>query len=197
MLKVGYFSSGAGQSASGSKINSKPIFLASVYRMNWSSMKELVLKNAATGLITTDLHYKDVNLYSVGLLYRYTPKLTLLSGVGLGLYTGAMATVIHAYPILTVLIGPGAQHKINAMSSLDMLKKYLFYIMSLLMIRDDSVNWVRSAVKACTTQPCSVYLTIERSDSRCKKGPCISTAFFLLVRTNRQLLILTLFLCLD
>ena len=87
-------------------------------------------------------------------------------------------------------LGLGAQYKINAKSSLDMgFQKYLL-TMSLLMIRDDLVNWVRSAVVLLKpTQPCSVYLTIERSDLRCKKKPCISMAFFLLVRTNRQLLI--------
>ncbi len=104
------------------KINSKLDFLASIYRTNWSSMKELVLKNPASGLpITTDLHYKNVNLYSIGLLYRYTPKLTLLSGVGLD-YT----PVRDGYrdPRLPdsdrVDLGLGAQYKINAKSSLDM-----------------------------------------------------------------------------
>ena len=67
------------------QINPKLDLLASVFHTNWSSLQTLDIKNTAVPQYPDqiiDMHYKNTNLYSVGALYHYNSKLTLMGGVG-------------------------------------------------------------------------------------------------------------------
>jgi long-chain fatty acid transport protein len=67
------------------KVNGRLDLLASVFHTQWSQLQSLEIKNTPVPFYPNqiiDMHYKDTNLYSVGALYHYNRKITLMGGVG-------------------------------------------------------------------------------------------------------------------
>ena len=77
--------------------------------------------------VPVDLHYRNTNLYSVGALYRYSPKLKLLAGVGYD-----MTPVEKGYrdPRLPdsnrIDVGLGASYQMDSKSQLDVSFQHVF-----------------------------------------------------------------------
>lgn len=65
------------------KVNDKVEVLGDITRTQWSSFKNLTVKNANTGAIITNVNenWQDVNRYALGVNYQKTPRLKLRGGV--------------------------------------------------------------------------------------------------------------------
>jgi long-chain fatty acid transport protein len=113
------------------KVNSKWDLLASIYHTNWSQLQTLTIHNipnmGGSTSVPVDLHYRNTNLYSVGALYRYSPKLKLLAGVGYD-----MTPVENGYrdPRLPdsnrIDVGLGASYQMDSKSQLDVSFQHVF-----------------------------------------------------------------------
>lgn len=112
------------------KVNDKVEVLGDITRTQWSSFKNLTVKNANTGATITNVNenWKDVNRYSVGVNYQKTPRLKLRGGVAFD--EEPIPDAQHRTARIPgndrTWISTGANYKVNKAMSVDVGYSHLF-----------------------------------------------------------------------